>query len=98
MNDQRACSPVCKQLKPSLEPNRRPNTHLIVIEAKGIDVACVLAVQVVYPGAQPPSNQHVNGRLDKPVIIISRRADVIRSTEVIRVFIAATQTEVKATE
>ena len=72
MNDQRPCSPVRKQLKPSLEPNRRPNPHLIVIKAEEIDVARVLAVQVVYPGAQPSSNQHVKGRLDKPVIIIPR--------------------------
>ena len=44
---------------PSLEPDRRSNADLIVIEAEEIVIAAVLAVQIVHPGAQPPGNQHV---------------------------------------
>jgi hypothetical protein len=42
-----------------LEPDRRSNADLIVIEAEEIVIAAVLAVQIVHPGAQPPGNQHV---------------------------------------
>src|SRR5213076_114344 len=90
--------PARKRFKPSLKPDRSPDAHLIIIETEEILVAAVLAVQVINPGAQPPGNQHVNRRLDKPVIIIPRRTDVVLSSEVIRVFIAATQAEVKAVE
>jgi hypothetical protein len=75
--------PIRKWLKPSLESDRRSNADLIVIEAEEIDVAAVLAVQVVHPGAQPPGNQHVKRRLDKPVVVISRRTDIIRRSKVI---------------
>src|SRR5207249_9058160 len=43
-------------------------------------------------------NQHVKGRLDKPVIVIPRRTDVVGSSEIIRVFITGPQAEVQAVE
>src|SRR6266478_6456304 len=83
--------PVRKRFKPYLKPERRPNAHLIIFETEEIVVAAVLAVQVIYPGAQPPGNQHVNRRFDKPVVVIPCRTDVPVSGEVIRIFIAGGQ-------
>jgi hypothetical protein len=48
--------PARKRFKPSLEPERRPNADLIVLPTEEIFVAAVLAVQVIYPGAQPLVN------------------------------------------
>jgi hypothetical protein len=90
--------PILKRFKPALEPDRRSDTDLIVIEAEEIHIADVLAVQVIHPCTQPPGNQYVKRRLDKPVIIIPRSVEVTNSSEVIRVFIPGAQPEVKAME
>jgi hypothetical protein len=75
--------PVRKRLNPALKPDRRPNANLVIIETEAIDITAVLAVQVIDPCAQPPGNQHVKRRFDKPVIIIPRRADVTVSGDVV---------------
>jgi hypothetical protein len=90
--------PIRKRLKASLEPDRRSNADLIVIEAEELCIAAVLAVQVVHAGAQPPGNQNVKRGLNKPVIVIARRINIIGSGEVICVFIADGQAEVNAME
>src|SRR6476469_3629660 len=82
-----------KGFKP-LKPDRRPNADLIILPAEEILVADVLAVQVICPGGQPPGNQYINRRFDKPVVVIPCRIHVPVSGEIIRVFIAATQAEV----
>src|SRR4029079_16941161 len=81
-----------------LEPDRRSNADLIVVKAEEIYVAAVLAVQVVHPSAKPPGNQHVKRRLDKPVIVVPERVDIVVSGEVIRAFITARQTQINAVE
>ena len=81
-----------------LEPKRRSNADLIVVKAEEIYIAGVLAVQVIHPGAKPPGDQHVKRRLDKPVIVVPERVDIIISGEVIRVFIAARQAQIDAME
>ena len=48
--------PAPKGFKPCLKPDRRPNADLIILPTEEIFVAAVLAVQVIYPGAQPPGN------------------------------------------
>src|SRR6476646_219858 len=78
--------PARKRFKPCLEPDRRPNADLIILPTEEIFVAAVLAVQVIYPGGQPPGNCHVKGRFDKPVVVGPRRTDVPVSCQVIRVF------------
>jgi hypothetical protein len=48
--------PARKRFKSCLEPDCRPNADLIIFPTEEIFVAAVLAVQVIYPGAQPPGN------------------------------------------
>src|SRR3954452_17622876 len=73
-----------KRFKP-LKPDRGPNADLIILPAEEILVAAVLAVQVIYAGAQPPGNQHVHRWFDKPVVVIPCSIDVPVSGEIIRV-------------
>jgi hypothetical protein len=93
-----ALIPIRKKFKPALEPDRRSDTDLIVIEAEEIDIADVLPVEVIHPCTQPPGNQYVKRRFNKPVIIIPRSIEVTDSSEVICVFIPGAQPEVKAME
>src|SRR6478672_8497743 len=90
------CVPARKRFKPCLEPDRRPNADLIILPTEEIFVAAALAVQVIYPRAQPPVNSHINRRFDKPVVVIPCRTDVPVSGDVIRVFIAGAQAEINA--
>ncbi len=92
------CVAAPKRFKPCLEPDRRPDAHLIILPTEEIFVAAVLAVQVIHPGAQPPGNQHVNRRFDKPVVVIPCRTDIPVSGDVIRVFIAGAQAEINAAD
>src|SRR5437763_3570910 len=92
------CIPVRKRFKPCLKPERSPNADLIIFETEEIVVAEVLAMQVIYPGAQPSGNQNVNRRFDKPVVVIPCRTDVPVSGEIVRVFIAGAQAEINALE
>jgi hypothetical protein len=48
--------PARKRFKPCLKPDRRPNADLIILPTEEIFVAAVLAVQVIYPRAQPSGN------------------------------------------
>jgi hypothetical protein len=66
-----------------LEPDRRSNADLIVIEAEEIYITVVFAVQVVDPRTQPSGNQHVKRRFNKPVIVVPRRVDIVGSGEVV---------------
>src|SRR5882672_6982411 len=87
--------PARKGFKPCLKPDCRPNADLIIIPTEEIVVADVLAVQVIYPGAQPPGNHHVNARCDKPVVVIPCSiASPVRGG-VILVFIAGAQAQTK---
>src|SRR5436190_21704534 len=88
--------PARERFKPCLESERGPNAHLIILPTEEIFVAAVLAVQVIYPGGQPPGNQHVKRRFDKPIVVIPCRIDIPVSGDVIRVFIASAQAEIKA--
>src|SRR6478672_9359347 len=83
--------PARKRFKPCLKPDRRPNAHLIILPTEEIFGGAALAVQVIYPGAEPSVNQHVNRRFDKPVVLSPSRIGVPVSGEVIRVFIAGAQ-------
>src|SRR5262245_4284134 len=88
--------PDRKRFKPCLEPDRRTNADLVIIPTEEIVVAAVLAVQVIHPGAQPPGNQHINRRFDKPVVVVTVRTFVPESGKVIRVLIAGAQAEINA--
>src|SRR5437763_8002622 len=77
------CIPVRKRFKPRLKPERSPNADLIVIETEEIVVADVLAVQIIYAGAQPSGNQNVNRWFDKPVVVIPCRTDIPVSGEIV---------------
>ena len=48
--------PARKRFKPCLEPERRPNADLIILPTEEIFVAAALAVEVIYPGTEPPVN------------------------------------------
>jgi hypothetical protein len=48
--------PARKRFKPRLKPDRRPNADLIILPTEENVVAAALAVQVIYPGAEPPVN------------------------------------------
>src|SRR4029077_16005537 len=88
--------PARKLFKPSLEPDRRPDADLIILPTEEILVTDVLTVQVIFPGAQPPGNSHVNRRFDKPVVVITSRTDVPVSGEVVRVFVTGAQAQINA--
>ena len=45
-----------RQLRPWLKSNRSPNANLIIIEAKEIDIADILAMEVIDPGTQEPGD------------------------------------------
>jgi len=90
--------PTRKRFKPCLEPDRRPDADLIVVPTEEILVADVLAVQVIYPGAQTPGNCHIDRRFDKPIVVIPSCIDVPVSGEVIRVFVAGAQAEINTVE
>ena len=55
--------PPPKRFKPCLKPERRSNADLIIIPieeilppGRTVVIAALLAVEVIYPGAQPPGN------------------------------------------
>jgi hypothetical protein len=48
--------PARKRFKPCLKPECCPNADLIILPTEEIFVGAALAVQVIYPGAQPPVN------------------------------------------
>src|SRR5204863_1866748 len=94
----RQCGPVRRRFKPLLKSERSPNANLIIIEAEKIDVAVVLAVEVIGADAEPPRDQHVNGGFDKEVIVVPRCIHSAGRGEIIRILIPASQTEVHTPE
>ena len=81
-----------------LKSDRSPKADLIIIEAEKIDIAGVLAVEVIDADTQPSIDQHVKGGFDKKVIILSGCIHITGRGEIIRIFVPDCQTEVKTAE
>jgi hypothetical protein len=94
----RQCAPARRRFNPLLKSSRSPNADLIIIETEIVVITGVFAVEVIDADTQPSINQHVKGRFDKIVIILSGCIHTIFRGQIIGILIPDRQTEVNTPE